>query len=356
MILFVWHNPYQPLLEYAFLPWIGLLLIIIVVVYCWTKYKLTPGDKKIWIPLAVIAASIVLSGVFKLIRAEANLQETMGIASIGAMLFLVYLVARLLSKDIFAPFSIAVPIEAISIVVYGATHNWSRNGGLLSPTNYDIATGLLIFGMLVTRERWRKWIAPFAIVGVLFSGAAEGLFVLCVLGLVYVMRHWKQRHSYEVPAIVGIGVFVVACVVSPEILSRIWGLSFFERVNAATQAITDNGQREQLLYFATGYRAFGNWNLTIPIQPFGYGYNMTRFYIGIPHNIVLIIVEQVGIVAAICWLWIAAKGMKYETYVWVGIVALGVFDHFIWTQAAPWFWCLAGTANWNGEKRNVLNI
>jgi hypothetical protein len=96
----------------------------------------------------------------------------------------------------------------------------------------------------------------------------------------------------------------------------------------------------------TGYR-MTHFQLTMPIKPFGYGINLTNFYWGIPHNVALIIIEQVGVFALLAWLWIAFLGVrKKETRVlWIGFIALGVFDHFIWTQAAPWFWALAGGIN-----------
>jgi hypothetical protein len=100
---------------------------------------------------------------------------------------------------------------------------------------------------------------------------------------------------------------------------------------------------------------FTHWQLS-PIKPFGYGINLTHFYYGIPHNIFLIIIEQVGILALIAWLVIAYQGIRNKKwrYVWVGFLLLGLADHFIWSQGAVWFWCLCGLT-FMKEKTNAIN-
>jgi hypothetical protein len=159
IVLFVWHNPYQPLIQYAFLPWIGTIMLIIGIILTLTSksYKLDLGQKRVWIPLAVISVSIALSGIFN--------GAWQGAVSLAVMFFGLYLTTRVLGKDIFekiAPW--VVVIESVSIPIWGLTHSWSTNGGLLSPTNYDIATGVIIFFTLLAKPSQKWWLATIGTV------------------------------------------------------------------------------------------------------------------------------------------------------------------------------------------------
>ena len=93
-----------------------------------------------------------------------------------------------------------------------------------------------------------------------------------------------------------------------------------------------------------------------PLRMFGNGYVITEFYATIPHNIMLIIVEQVGFLAAGAWLVVTFYLLlktKWK-YAWIMFIALGVWDHFIWTQAAPWFWVLCGVTSLNDIKSDRI--
>ena len=364
LILFVWHNPYQPLKEYLFLPWIGLVLILCVEGIVWKKHGFNFGEKKIWILLAVIALSIVASGFAKYFRAECDLNQAIAIGCSGVMLFGIYPTVRRLGKDVFKPFAWSVIIEALSIVIYGALHDWGPNGGLLSPTNYDIAIGLLIFGYLVSDKK--TLLLPFLITGIYFSGAAEGLFVIAVLFIAWLAGNWNKlkQVNKDTWLMLTVSILVIAVAI-PTTYNNIWSDKLNGRIEAAYQAIWDSENRQELLLEASSYRigvgeyagvndVKGNWNLS-PILPFGHGYNMTDFYIGIPHNIALIIIEQVGIGALVAWIFLALLGLCRWRYLWIGFIALGIFDHFIWTQAAPWLWAIAGgTSLMSNNKLEIV--
>ena len=60
---------------------------------------------------------------------------------------------------------------------------------------------------------------------------------------------------------------------------------------------------DERLELATGYRWLTHWRIS-EIKPFGHGFIVTEFYKGIPHNIILIIIEQVGILGALAWLFV----------------------------------------------------
>jgi hypothetical protein len=87
-------------------------------------------------------------------------------------------------------------------------------------------------------------------------------------------------------------------------------------------------------------------------KPFGDGYMVTEFKHNTVHNVPLIIIQQLGIpgiIAALAWLWISFYCLfktKYK-YVWIIILALSVFDHYIWTQLTPWWWVAIGITTVN---------
>jgi hypothetical protein len=370
IVLFVWHNPYQPLVNYLFLPWIGTALIIcgIAFVLISKNYRLELGEKKVWIPLLVIAVSIVMSGVF-----NGNLAAA---SSVAVMLFGLYLVSRTLGMRIFKIAPYVVIAESASIVIWGAFHSWVPNGGLISPTNYDIATGVIVFFTLMSPKKWQWWLATVGMVGLLFSGSAEAMVVGVAMWGWFVIKKVNWGYRLWIPAI------ATAVTVVVMIVSGIW--TYAQAPNMYRLALLNDTWKEippSQKYWTNAEAVYmdlvnadGEFNRTAldnifgqrithfkisEIRPFGYGLNLTKFYYGIPHNIVLIIIEQIGIAAVLCWLWIAGIGIrrKESRYIWIAFVLLGVFDHFIWTQAAPWFWILAGVtlglSNMNKEKELV---
>jgi len=94
------------------------------------------------------------------------------------------------------------------------------------------------------------------------------------------------------------------------------------------------------------------------IQPLGIGYGLTNFTSHTVHNVPLIIIQQLGwpgILAALAWLWVTVWCLRKTRwkYAWVAVIALSIFDHYIWSQLAPYFWCLVGVSTIT-ETANVV--
>ena len=88
----------------------------------------------------------------------------------------------------------------------------------------------------------------------------------------------------------------------------------------------------------------------------GHGYSLSTVGGGIVHNMPLIIMYQIGPFAALAWLFVSVyclikTGWKYA---WVAILAMGVWDHDIWTQMAPWWWALVGVSTASGLKSDLI--
>lgn len=374
LVLFAIHNPHQPFLEYLFLPWLGMMMVLMgcAVILLEHKAEITFGPRWLWIPLVIIAVSIATSGYWQMAVGNVGIREGFAPTFIAVALFAVYLSSRIVGQKLFTPFLYAVVITALSIVIYGIVNPGVRTGGIVSPTNYDMAAGILVFGTLVSAVRHQWWLSAIAIVGLVLSGAEEALLAMGILvAIVLIRRDWSRKILLPI----SIAVFIVFIGIVFAFGNQLYK-PVEERMDAAKQllyikdsndylssytvrlqttdgiveaypVITASAKRLELWEVITNDRV-RTWKAALNnIKPFGNGYNMTAFYELIPHNIPLIIVHQVGILAALAWLFVVGYCLvktKYR-YAFVGVLGLGLLDHYLWTQVAPWWWALVGVSS-----------
>jgi len=392
IVLMAIHNRYLTLTDskgvtWLFLPQIGVMCaMLLTLAYVLMMYKkITLGSKFIWIPMLVIVASIIGS----VIANNKDIYDTMSKILFAVFLFALYLASRNLGEELFKPFTVAVILVSISCIVMGLWHQGVKTGGLASPTNYDMATGLLVLGTLVSGYKKIWWLSAIVIVGLFFTGADEAIFACVVLFImVLVRRDWSRKLLLPVGAIVltlilcttfGITqklyyptaqkvalakeatqdtpvATVIEAVVPDVILKPITKeLDNILKNSNLNTLVSNMDSKAEILNVATGYRWYGNWSLS-PLKPFGYGYNIDEFYVGIQHNVVLIIIEQVGILAAIAWLFVIFYCLiktKWK-YLFVGILALGFFDHFVWSQVGCWYFTMVGVASASTIKSDKI--
>jgi len=342
LVLFAIHNVNQPLKEYAFLPVMGLSisLMVMMLVLSDNWRHLDFGSKWLWIPLVCVGGSIAVSGFVS----GGSWGERVAPFFFACYLFGVYLVGRILKDNLFAPFSFAVIATAIGCVVYGILHPGQLTGGFVSPTNYDIAAGLLIFGVVVGIWRWRWWLSAVALIGLFFCGAPEGLFGIGVLLLVILIRRdWGRK------ILLPVGLIALAAI--------IWfGAGYGQQLYTYTLWSADIGGSSTNLEnpIAGRFRVIGD--AMSDIQPFGHGYSVTHFTNETVHNIPLVAVDQVGVLAGVAWLFVTVfcfVKTKWK-YAWAAVIALSVFDHYLWTQVAPWWWALAGVSTASAVKSDYI--
>ena len=71
------------------------------------------------------------------------------------------------------------------------------------------------------------------------------------------------------------------------------------------------------------------------------------------HNVPLIIMDQIGPVAALAWLFMVIM-LTVKTkwkYAWIAVLAMSVFDHYLWDQLGGWVYLLAGLSTVELEKQ-----
>lgn len=359
LILFVAHVKLGRLDAFIFLPWIGMALIVVAVVSVLnSKEKIEIGEKKIWIPMAIISVSIAISGIWAYAEHRRSFNEMVATLFIGVFIFSIYLASKQLGKGIFKSLSIASMIEAVSIPIWAAYHHWYPNGGLISETNYDIATGVVILGILVSPKKNWWWMATIGSIGLLFSGSGEAMLsgvILLIVTLFSKVTWWQIAIPVSSLAVIGFvavvsGTFTSYQAPNMQRLATIGVLyhlppsqSFWQNEKNKADSIVSTPPDAKVIDEILGYR-ITHFQIS-PIKPFGYGINLTNFYWGIPHNVFLIIIEQAGILALLAWCWLIGLGIKQMTtrVLFIGFLSLGMVDHYIWTQWAVAFPALIGT-------------
>ncbi len=331
-----------------FLPAIGAVLWIMgVFLFIRDNWRnLEWGDKKILIPLIVIVVSMGLSGF---INGE-SISGKISPLLTGGALFFAYVVSRSLGKDIFKMLIPFVCLGAVIAVIVGILNPGVPSGGLI--TNYCASVGFLIFGAIVNRGKWQWVLIAVALVGVFFIGALEGVFIVGVIGLVVLARRDCNKYLFaSLCALISIGcIWALSGNLVPLYRGNDNLVALFEVVTGKTPINMDT------LNAMTSHR----WEIyDEAIQRFnfiGYGYSVDLRQGRNIHNVPLNIMDQIGILAAISWLGLSlycAIKTKWH-YAWVAVLAMGVWDHYLFTQFGALYWCLVGVSTSSNIKSDLI--
>jgi hypothetical protein len=321
-----------------FFPQFGVLIIGLasMLLFSNEKAKLDFGPKWLYIPMLIIVAS----GLLRII-VEPSMHVLIGGLWLVIM-FTLYLAARALKEDIFWVFAPFVIIESISCVIY-AIVTGEANGGIVSPTNYDLATGILVLGALFSVGKYQWKICLVAIVGLAATGSSEAVFAIAGLGLFALYRRdWDKRM---------LGILAILAVL---IIGWLWignGLSVYDRTSDIISTTTNEENHSAVS---------GRWiDYSRAIQEteiLGQGYEVNLNTNHTVHNLPLIIWDQIGPIAAFAWLFIALSCIIRTNwrYAWLAIILLSVWDHFIWTQLSPYWWALAGVSSASAIESDLI--
>lgn len=349
MILLTIHNANQPWIDYIMLPWIGFILMAIAAWRYSQAVKLDMGPKRIWIPLALISLSIVISGALE--------WSTRGLAtmSMGVLLFGMYCIGRQAGRDVLTPFKWAIVAILAVLYVNAFLHPGIRTGGFYGgfegavAGNYAMAIRLLIFGGLtmVGTNQW-KWVAAIA-AGVFVTGGEEGLLIAAILGIAMLVRRDISRK-----VLLPVGVFAGLVLV-------LWPMGIpqmlYSHLPGRMDALTGQNAIEERLDGFSGVRFSTYVDAIENVKPLGNGYYMTDFATGgNVHSVPLMIMDQIGPGAAIAWLWVTLFILVKSRwrYMFIGILAMSLLDHALWTQAAPWWWVVVGVASTSALKSDKI--
>ncbi len=331
-----------------FLPAIGAIIwIMAVLLFVRNNWQsLDWGDKKIVIPLLVIVASMGLSGFIN----GDSIMNRVAPLFIGGAFFAAYVVSRSLGQDIFKMLIPFVVLGAIISIALGVFNLGSDDGGLI--TNYCAAAGFLIFGSIANPGK-KQWIIVFiALIGLFFIGALEAVFIVGVIGIVVLAR--RDVNKYFLLPIGALVIFIAILALNGNLVELYRGNNNVAYLfDILTGKIPLNMTS---LNAVTSQR----WEVYIEgLERFnfvGHGYSFNLMLGRNIHNVPLMIMDQVGVLAAIAWLWLSvycAIKTKWH-YAWVAVLAMGVFDHYLWSQFSPYWWFLIGVSTASNIKNDYI--
>lgn len=375
-----------------FIPAFGAALWLIApwlfIVYSWGDINWKNwGDRKIFVPLLVIVGAIGLSGV----TAEGWTDKVAPLFA-GASLFALYLVARKLGKATFFPLAIGAGIAALDVVLHGIDYPGQVTGGFLLG-NYDMMVGYVLLGTALFIREHQWLLVSLALLAMFLSGSPEAaLPCVAIVAVVLWRKDWGKKVAIAAAPTILIAVLWFGLGYGQSLYGYTWEIlrgeetmltpltpadSVSPEVTELPVVVEPVGKVEPdavvipravdvvedeapVMVGTVHYRLQVIGQAMTNIKPFGEGYILTDFSrVKNVHNVPLVLVQQLGwagILGAIAWLWVTVYCLiKTEwKYAWVLIIALSVFDHFIFTQLAPIWWCVIGVSTTSEIKSDMI--
>ena len=330
---------------FIFLPAFGtaiwLMCALLFINFNW-KY-INWGNKWVEIPLAIFVLFMSITGFIT----GDSFTDKLAPMLMGLSLYSVYVVARTVGILVVRAFIPFVVIGALISIVVGLVNAGQPNGGMIS--NYCASAGFLIFGAVVNRGKWQWSLLLIALAGLFFIGALEAVFIVGVLGLTLLIR---RDFSKKFLIVAGI---MVALVGLWYLLGHLIPLyKGNDNITALGQLVQGNPSVD-MNAVTTGRWVVIKESL-YDIKFFGHGYSLSTVGGGIVHNIPLIILYQLGVIPALMWVFVTIYCLiktKWK-YAWIAVIAMGVFDHYLFTQFVPFVWALIGISTTSTIKNDLI--
>lgn len=306
----------------------------------WNWNSIDWGNRKILVALSIIAVSIGISGLIN----EDSFQDRISPLFMGISLLAVYLTCRTLGNVVFYAIIPFVILNVIIVAAIGLLNPGLSQGGLIS--NNCASAGYIIFGTVVSRGKWQWLLCALAFVGLFYIGELEPVFMMFVICSYVLYRAWREgEYSYKMPlSLLPVTIAIIAWALLGYLSILYWGNG---NVTELARVATGNEPLNTATVDAVTSDRFTVYLDTLRnMKLLGHGYSLSTTAGGIAHNMFLVIVQQVGILAAIAWLGVTVYCLiktKWK-YAWLCVIAMSVFDHYLWTQMTPLWWALAGVS------------
>ncbi len=287
---------------------IGYEIVLCAIVLVLVTRKLSLGPKHIYIPLLIITFSALLS--------DTDILNQLMIV----VLFVLYLASRSMGEKAVSLLWVGVLLGSISVLVYSLIEG-GRTGGIYSALNYNIATGAIIMSTVLAKSRWQWILTAVALVGLFFTGANEAVIGIGVIFLVILLRKdWSKK------ILLPIGVLALTVIICTPlgITQQLWHTTP-QKIEEVAGGDVDSGLTGRTEAYSSALH---------DIRILGHGYNPFNIMYGTIHNVPLRVLYELGPIAALAWLWLMGYGLfkTQAKYIFAAILALSLFDHFIWTQ------------------------
>jgi len=351
MAVYQWESPF-------YTPLIGLLLVLVGVMasILIRGRSLSLGKWYIWVPLLIVVVSAIGSrGVYEGIRWELNLAYM----AFLAFMFLLFLCGRLYGNKFVGVFALAGALFSLGIIVQVSTGSYESINGLSGfALNTNVVACFMGMSLFFCKGKL-KWLIPLILVGIVLAGAHGTIAgLLVVLGYFGVTRGYRFLTSrWDVPQIthaVGLSALVLVVLVPVLLVTGTFGDIYeWGRVTAYVD-------KEATFNEATAQR-WDRWVEAVDKASFtGYGLPVAQFPDGTPfeghavHNAPLEIMDEIGVVAAICWTWVllymVVRCRKYRP-VFILIAVVSLVSNFTWWPfiLGPLVWYLFGLGSRDAE-------
>jgi hypothetical protein len=341
LALFPIRNPAQPLLHYFYLPTVAYCLFgICVFLFAIKSKKIDFGSKWVYIPLLVILGATVIRFIF--------FGDKNGLPFI-AIAFVLYLIGYKVGDRIFRaliPFAI---ISIVSVIYAGIKYGDVTGNYILM--GYNLGLGYLTFAAVINQGKWQWLLVVASVIGIYFTGSTEAIFVLGILFVAILVRSdWSKKLWYPLGIVVSLIIIFTITGHTQSLYNHM-----LNNLNALpTMASNSNSLNVALTGRLAAYdRAINSLTL------FGHGFEINRapadMYSTV-HNVPLIIVDQIGVFAGMAWLIVSVYCLvktKWK-YAWIAVLSMSLFDHFIWTHLAPFWWVLVGVSTSSQIKNDMI--
>ena len=328
------------------------------------------GSKWVWVPLLIICLSIVTAGIANFTTSRALFTDVI----IAASFFGTYLICRILGDKVFKPFSIAVVIEAASVVLYSLVlHYGIHNGGWASYRDYNVADALMVIGAIVSVGKKQWWIVTITLIGVFFTGAEEGLLALAIILVVVFIRRdvsWRLALSVGIVAVIAVlglkpfnyttDLYAMPIDQVTELVSHHHNPQAvaFAKIESNDTGLSAPDLHPSTIDYISNSRwqmaltAFRNWNWLGS----GYVMNPVDSVNNAIYNVPLVVAQQVGVWAALAWLFVVFFCLiktKWK-YAFVALLAFALMDNLIFCQLGLWMFALAGVSTVSVIKSDLM--
>jgi hypothetical protein len=331
----------------AFCPYVGMIASLPVILFSLYYYRrrLSLGSKWVYVPLLVILLSIIVA------------TRTPLSVMIAVYLFGMYLIVRILGKEMFTPFLWGVGVYCVYLVICFIVYYGHKSPSVV---NYNCGAAVLVFASTVATVK-KQWILNTIIAVALFINAAE-LGILAG-GVLLVVVFFRKDLDRKIFATLGVLVVVIGLGIFPFNYTKLYYAIPIEKVSVAIFHNQPNPDvkmpntyqsTEDLVFvdrFTVAKKMLNN------ISFLGHGYEMypqnyikdTYTYVENPpvHNIPLVIIQQVGFLAAIAWLLVTILCFvksKWK-YTFIVVFVLALFDHMMFTILCVWWVMLIGISS-----------
>jgi len=340
LFLFVVHNTALTLSSHGnvwlFMPQIGFMLMLGVITILWPKLDIKNeilSNKLISILLLLFLVNPLI--LLFIEPSLVNLARELFLM----FLFVCYIIGKKYSIKLNNVFPVIVIIVSISVIIYNLfITNGNPTGGILSKINYDIVIGIMVISTFAYIGKYKSIIIYFMIAGLAFSNSPEGIIALVFFLLtMLIKRDFTKRSLFTLLALIIVVYMLAFLVSSDKSYLRIKG-------DIVNNPITNNDNLD------------GSWNYRIDsikgtienVSILGHGYNPLKYdpFTGrkTVHNVPLIILDQIGILPFLAWIFIMIYCFvktKWK-YLIIGIFSVCLFDHYIFTTMAPYWFVVIG--------------